>query len=330
MILRPWKFRKIDLLLFLLFLGLIFGSLSPYFTRWENILNIFIQSSVLLTAAVGMTLVIGTAGIDLSVGAIMALSGIIAAWLMKADAGVSAGLLGGLLLGGLLGALNGLMTAKLDISPFIITLGTAGIYRALALILTEAQPIYGLPWSFRWLGLGRWATIPIPVLLSLGLLLTGYFLVRWTPFGVHLRSVGDNPEGAYRMGVPVQGTIVRVYGFCGFTAALAGMIATARLNTAEAIAGLGIELEAIAAVVIGGTSFLGGEASLMGTFLGAMIIGTLANGLTIINVPSYYQQLVIGVVFILAVVIDTWRRKRNLRIDFWRKEGAKSKRRKRW
>jgi ribose/xylose/arabinose/galactoside ABC-type transport system permease subunit len=311
------RFKKLDLLGFLILVGGVFWLLSPYFLRWENIQNIFIQSAVLLTVAVGMTLVIGTAGIDLSVGASLALSGIVAAWLMKAGFGVTGGVFAGLITGGALGVLNGLVIAKLDISPFIITLGTAGIFRALSLIFTEARPIYGLPLPFRQLGIGQWGILPIPVLLSFLLVLVGYILVRWTPFGVNLRAVGDNPEGAYRMGVPVHSTLVVVYGFCGLTTALASMIATARLNTAEAIAGWGIELEAIAAVIIGGTSFFGGEASLFGTFLGALIIGTLANGLTIINVPSYYQQLIIGVVFILAVLADSLRRNKDIRLTFF-------------
>jgi ribose/xylose/arabinose/galactoside ABC-type transport system permease subunit len=319
---------KLELLSFLISTAVFFRLTSPYFLEWENILNIFIQSSVLLTAAVGMTLVIGTAGIDLSIGANLALSGIVTAWFLKSGSGVFPAVVVGLCCGSGLGVVNGFLTARLHISPFIITLGTAGVYRALALILTEAQPIYGLPWAFRRLGVGNWGPLPLPVLISCLLVLLGYFLVRWTPFGVNLRAVGDNLEGAFRMGVPVKTTLIGVYGLCGLTSALSGMIALARLNTAEAIAGLGLELEAIAAVVIGGTSFFGGEASLLGTFLGALIMGTLANGLTIINVPSYYQQLVIGVVFILAVWADSLRRNREIHIPFRSEKENPRKRRK--
>jgi ribose/xylose/arabinose/galactoside ABC-type transport system permease subunit len=308
-------FKKMDLMFFLILIGVIFWCLSPYFLTWENIKNILVQSSVLLIVSVGMTLVIGTAGIDLSIGANLALSGIVMAWVMKAGFGVIAGVSAGLTMGAVLGVLNGLAVAELDISPFIITLGTAGIFRAMALIFTEARPIYGMPMMFRHLGTGEWGWLPIAVLLSFLMVLVGYFLVMWTPFGANARAVGDNTEGAYRMGVPVQSTLIAVYGFCGLTAALASMIATARLNTAEAIAGWGIEMEAIAAVVIGGTSFFGGEANLAGTLLGALIIGTLANGLTIINVPSYYQQLIIGIVFILAVLVDSLRRKKVIRLN---------------
>lgn len=316
------SFKKLDLLGFLVFIGGIFAILSPYFLTWENFQNILVQSSVLLTVSVGMTLVIGTAGIDLSIGANLALSGIAMAWAMKGGLGVLGGVSAGLITGAALGLLNGLAVAKLDISPFIITLGTAGIFRALALIFTEARPIYGMPLAFRQLGTGEWGFLPIAVWLSFLLVLAGYFLVMWTPFGANARAVGDNPEGAYRLGVPVQSTLIAVYGFCGLTAALASMIATARLNTAEAIAGWGIEMEAIAAVVIGGTSFFGGEASLAGTLLGALMIGTLANGLTIINVPSYYQQLIIGIVFILAVLADSRRRRKKIRLKISNEKGG--------
>ncbi len=147
------------------------------------------------------------------------------------------------------------------------------------------------------------------MLLSAGVLAAGYLIVKWTRFGTNARAVGANPEGAFRMGIPLSRTIVAVYALSGTAAALAGVVVTARLNTAEAIAGLGMELEAIAAVVMGGTSFSGGEASIGGTLLGALIITVLGNGLTIINVPSYYQQLVVGAVFILAVAADRIRRR---------------------
>jgi ribose/xylose/arabinose/galactoside ABC-type transport system permease subunit len=306
------RFQKLGLLLFLVVLVSIFAASSPYFLTVENLTNILMQSAVPIIASVGMTLVIASAGIDLSIGSILALSGIIMAWVMKAGLGVAAGVTLGILAGGAMGALNGLGVARLGISPFIVTLGTAGIFRALALIFTEARPIYGMPFSFRMFGIGRWGFVPLSVLLAAAVAGVGYLIVAWSRFGTNARAVGDNQEGAFRMGVPVAGTLVAVYAVSGLIAALAGIVVTARLNTAEAIAGLGVELEAIAAVVMGGTSFSGGEGSIRGTLLGALIIGVLGNGLTILNVPSYYQQLVIGVVFILAVVADRLRRKGRL------------------
>lgn len=295
-------------------MGVLFSALSPYFLTWTNITNIMIQSAVPIIAATGMTLVIATAGIDLSIGSILALSSIIMAWCMKTNVGVIPSMFLGVLAGAGMGIMNGIGIARLGVSPFIITLGTAGIFRALALIFTEARPIYGFPMGFRILGIGTLGPIPLSISLSLIVALGMYFVLMWTRFGTNARAVGSNLEGAYRMGVPVNRTLIMVYGISGATASLAGLIVTSRLNTAEAIAGFGIELEAIASVVMGGTSFSGGEASIAGTLLGALIIGTLGNGLTIINVPSYYQQLVIGVVFIMAVLADRMRRKKMLEI----------------
>ncbi|MGD0659139.1 MAG: ABC transporter permease [Syntrophorhabdales bacterium] len=303
------RFQRLGLLLFLMVLALFFTVASPYFLARENIVNILIQSTVPVIVSVGMTIVIATAGIDLSVGSILALSGIIMAWAMKAGFGVAAGVTLGVLSGAIMGAANGFAIARLAISPFIVTLGTAGVFRALALIFTEARPIYDMPGPFRMFAIGRWGFVPRPVLLAAAVAGIAYLIIGWTRFGTNARAVGDNPNGAFRMGVPVAGTLVAVYATSGLIAALAGVVVTARLNTAEAIAGLGVELQAIAAVVMGGTSFFGGEASIGGTLLGALIIGVLGNGLTILNVPSYYQQLVIGLVFILAVAADRLRRK---------------------
>jgi len=303
------RFQRLGLLLFLMVLALFFTVASPYFLTGENIVNILIQSTVPVIVSVGMTIVIATAGIDLSVGSILALSGIIMAWAMKAGFGVAAGVTLGVLSGAIMGAANGFAIARLAISPFIVTLGTAGVFRALALIFTEARPIYDMPGPFRMFAIGRWGFVPRPVLLAAAVAGIAYLIIGWTRFGTNARAVGDNPNGAFRMGVPVAGTLVAVYATSGLIAALAGVVVTARLNTAEAIAGLGVELQAIAAVVMGGTSFFGGEASIGGTLLGALIIGVLGNGLTILNVPSYYQQLVIGLVFILAVAADRLRRK---------------------
>lgn len=302
------RFQRFGLLIFLLLMGAFFSFMSPYFLTWENVSNVLVQSAALIIAGTGMTLVIATAGIDLSVGSILALSGIAMATAMKSGLGVVPGAALGIFSGVLMGLFNGIGSAKFGISPFIVTLGTAGIYRALSLIFTEARPIYGFPMEFRIIGTGRLGPLPLSAILAFTVVGLAYLIISWTRFGINVRAVGDNPEGAFRMGVPVRRVLVAVYMFSGATAALASVVVTARLNTAEAIAGLGMELEAIAAVVMGGTSFFGGEASISGTLLGALIIGTLANGLTIINVPSYYQQLVIGIVFILAVLADRIKR----------------------
>ncbi|MFH1984312.1 MAG: ABC transporter permease [Pseudomonadota bacterium] len=302
------RFQRLGLLIFLFLMSAFFGCMSPYFATWENLANILVQSAVLIIVGIGMILVIATAGIDLSIGSVLALSGIVMAASMKAGLGILAGIFAGVLTGVLMGLFNGLGTAVLGISPFIVTLGAAGIYRALALIATDARPIYGLPVAFRVVATGHLGPFPLPAVFAFAVVGLAALIIGWTRFGINVRAVGDNAVGAFRMGVPVRGVLISVYMISGATAALASIVVTARLNTAEAIAGLGMELEAIAAVVMGGTSFFGGESSISGTLLGALIIGTLANGLTLVNVPSYYQQLVIGAVFILAVMADKMRR----------------------
>ena len=303
------RFQRLGLLAFLLLMGLLFTLMSPYFLTLTNLTNILIQSAVLLTLATGMTLVIATAGIDLSMGAVLALSGIVTAGVLKSGAGILAGLAAGLASGALMGLLNGLGIAYLNITPFIITLGTMGVYRALGLIFTQAQPIYGLPMSFRLIGTGRVGAIPLCIIVAAGVVGLGWFLISQTRFGANLRAVGDKEQAAFRLGVPLPRIRLMVYALSGLIAATAGLIITARLNTAEAIAGMGLEMEAIAAVIMGGTSFQGGEAKISGSVLGALILGTLQNGLTIVNVPSYWQQLCIGLIFIMAVMADQLRRR---------------------
>lgn len=299
--------QRFGLLGFVLVMGGLFSVLSPYFLSLRNLTNIFVQSAVHIIVAVGSTLVIATAGIDLSVGGILALSGIITAAALRSGMEVFLGTSLGIFSGAILGFVNGIGVARLSISPFIVTLGTAGIYRALSLIFTEARPIYGMPLSFRAIGTGQLGPIPVSVALAMAVVGLAHFIVSSTRFGTNARAIGDSPEASFRMGVPVAATQMGVYTLSGITASLGGMVVTARLNTAEAIAGWGIELEAIAAVVIGGTTFSGGQARILGTLLGALLIGTLNNGLTLCNVPSYYQQLVVGLVFVLAVVADRFR-----------------------
>ena len=299
------------LLLFSLGMIVFFSLVSPYFLSWENITNIFIQSSVHIVLAVGMTLVLASGGIDLSCGSILALSGVIGAIVLKAGLGPIFSICICLACGAFMGLLNGIGIAGLSISPFIVTLGTAGIFRALALIFTDAQPIYGFSPAYRFLGIGWIGSLPVSVVISLLTVVFGFLLVVWTGFGKQIRAIGDNEEGAFRLGVPVLGIRTWTYVLSGILAALAGIIMAGRLNTAEAIAGLGIELEVIAAVVIGGTGFSGGRAHIFGSMLGALIIGILANGLTIINVQTYYQQLVIGVVFMAVVLTDQVRKGRS-------------------
>ena len=300
--------QGIGLIVVLLVMTVGFGLASPHFFSIENITNILIQSAVHTIIALGMTMVMATAGIDLSIGAMLALSSIVTAGLIKTGTGTLTAVLAGIGSGAVMGLINGAGVGWLGMSPFIVTLGTAGIYRALALIITQARPIYGLPMELRRIGIGRIAGIPISVLIALGAAAVVFYVMNWTRFGTNARAVGDNDQGAFRMGVSTAVTRIGIYAASGAAAAIAGLVVIARLNTAEAIAGLGIELEAIAAVVMGGTSFWGGEARVIGSLFGTWLIAVLYNGLTLTNVPSYYQQLVVGLVFISAVIVDRLRR----------------------
>ena len=186
------RFQRIGLLAFIILMGAFFSFMSPYFATWENFSNILIQSAVLIIAGTGMTLVIATAGIDLSIGSTLALSGIVMAAAMKAGLGVFMGVSLGILSGALMGLLCGLGTARLGISPFIVTLGAAGIYRALSLIFTEARPIYGLPLGFRIIGTGRLGPLPLSAALALAIVGLSYLIISWTRFGTNVRAVGDS------------------------------------------------------------------------------------------------------------------------------------------
>ena len=240
---RSDQFQRFGLLGFLILIGAFFGVTSPYFISWENITNILVQSAVLIILGSGMTLVIATAGIDLSIGSILALSSIIMAASLKAGSGVFTGILLGVVSGLAMGVLNGLGAASLNISPFIVTLGTTGIYRALGLIFTDAVPIYGLPYHFRIIGTGWIGPLPVSVIVATMVSGLFFFLIVWTRFGTNARATGDNIEGAYRMGIPIKRTLIMAYALSGLSAAIAGVVVTSRLNTAEAIAGLGIELD---------------------------------------------------------------------------------------
>lgn len=299
--------QKFGLVLFLFVVSCSFGILSPHFLTWENLTNILIQGAAPAISATGMTLVIATSGIDLSMGSVSALSSILMASIMKKGYGTLFGVSSGLFLGAFLGSLNGMAVGILKVSPFIVTLGTAGIFRAVALIFTESRPIYGMPLSFRWIGVGQVLKFPISTAIAFVVATLCHVILRWTGLGVNARALGDNPNATFRMGTSIRTVFVLIYALCGLMAAISGVIVTARLNTAEAISGLGMELEAIAAAVIGGTNLTGGQASVLGTLLGSFVITLLGNGLTMANVPSYYQQLVVGIVFILAVVSANFR-----------------------
>ncbi|MEP4682689.1 MAG: ribose ABC transporter permease, partial [Rhodopirellula bahusiensis] len=281
----------------------------------ENGLNILRQISVNLSLSIGMTLIILTGGIDLSVGAILALSGAVAAGLLKngivieplgvkLQFTVIGSIVSGLLVGSAAGLFNGVAVTRFKLPPFVATLGMFSIARGLTMLWTGGFPVTGLGSSFGYIGTGVLLGIPVPVWITGGLVGVFVALTRTTRFGRHVYAVGGNERASLLTGLPVDRIKIAVYTLGGLLAGVAGLIVTARLDSAQPNAGLGYELDSIAAVVIGGTSLSGGRGSVMGTVLGCLIIGVLNNGLFLLNVSPFWQQVVKGFVILAAVAVD--------------------------
>ena len=294
---------RYGLVLSFLLLCIVLSLLSDRFLTVNNMVNILRQSTINGIIAIGMTFVILTAGIDLSVGAVLALATVVAADLMQREIGVLPAVAIGLGLGAILGVINGLIITKARVPPFITTLGMMTVARGLALTYTEGRPITGLPESFRFLGTGSLGPIPMPIVIAAATFIAAYFLLNRMRIGEYIYAIGNNPVAARYAGINVHRYIILVYAAIGLLSALAGMILTARLNSAQPTAGLGYEFDAIAAVVVGGTSFAGGEGGLGGTLLGVLVIAVLNNGLNLLNVSSFYQPVVTGVVIALALLL---------------------------
>jgi ribose/xylose/arabinose/galactoside ABC-type transport system permease subunit len=292
---------------------ILFSQLSPYFFTAENILNVSLQISITAIIAVGMTLVILTAGIDLSVGALVAWSGVIATSVLQIELPFSAAftlsLIAGLSIGALSGALAGFFITRMNITPFIVTLALMTIWRGAAYMYTDGRPIWGLPDSFSSLGSGRIFEIPVPTIIMIAIYVIAYVVLTMTRFGRHIYAVGGNKEAARLSGIDTERVLMQVYVICGMLAALSGILLASRMNSGQPNAGQMYELDVIAAVVVGGTSLFGGRGSIAGTFIGAMLIGVLRNGLNLLNVGSYVQMVVLGVVILLAVMMDQVRKK---------------------
>jgi inositol transport system permease protein len=312
------KFSKI---LFLISLIILFASQSERFFSIRNCLNILTDVSIYGVLSIGMTFVILTAGIDLSIGAVLAFCAMCGAYLIKGTGPeryavshhasfmgyswlISLGTC--LVVGVLAWSVHGIAITRIKVPPFVVTLGGMTIWRGATLIVGGGQPISGFDPAYRWWGNGSILWIPTPVWLFFFVAVAGYILLSLTRFGRQVYAVGGNLEAARLAGLPVNKIIVAVYAIMGALAGLAGFMLSARLSSAEAVAGQGYELTVIAAVVIGGTSLFGGLGGVVGTVVGTMLIGVLLNGLVILNVNSYYQQVIIGFIIIIAVGFDTY------------------------
>ncbi len=298
------RFRDAGTLLGLLLIGAVFASQSATFLTAPNLINILQQSSINACIALGMTLVIISGGIDLSVGPVAALSAVLAAAMLVGGVPVPLAILGALGVGMACGLLSGALIAWGGLQPFIVTLGGLSLYRALALIYTGGTPIFGLPDGFRALTNGSVAGIPNPVIAVGVLAVLAWVILNKTPLGEYFMAVGGNPEAARIAGVPVTLTKLSAYMISGLMAAVAALILIGRLGAAEPTLGTLWELDAIAAAAIGGASLMGGRGSIPGTLIGCVILGTLRNGLTLMNVQAFYQLLATGIIIIVAMLID--------------------------
>jgi len=288
----------------LVLLILLMCIIAPNFLSLNNGLNVVRSVSINAILAAGMTVVILTGGIDLSVGSVVALSGVTSVLMWTAGMPAIVCVIGGILVGALAGLVNGSLIAYLGLPAFIITLGALTYIRGFSYSLTNAQPLIASDLGFRGLGNGAVAGIPTPVVIMLLVYLVLWFVLDRTSFGRHIYAIGGNRESARLAGINVKWTLVRVYLIMGACAGLAGVIFSARVESGQPKAGEGYELDAIAAVVLGGTSLMGGRGRIFGTLVGALIIGVLSNGLVLMNVPFFYQLIVKGFVIVLAVGID--------------------------
>lgn len=286
---------------------LIFSSiLSPeYFLTASNLSQILVQSSVMVLLSAGEFFTILIAGIDLSVGSMLALTGMVTAKLMVVGCPFwLAILLGGLLLGMALGAINGALVNLTQLHPFIITLGTTAIYRGLTLIISDARAVFGFDRRFINFISGQLLGIPIPILITVAVVGALYFVAQHTKLGRNIYALGGNAQAAWFSGIKVKTHTFIVFVLSGLCAGVAGIVTTARTGAAEPNAGFGFETFAIASAIIGGTSFFGGRGRITGVVVGGLIIGVISNILNIMNVQSYYQQIVMGALIIVAVVVD--------------------------
>jgi ribose transport system permease protein len=297
--------RRLGTLAGLLGLCVLLWILTPHFLTVSNLLNVLEQTSINAVVAVGMTFVILSGGIDLSVGSLLALSGVVLATCLEAGWSPPLAIAVGLAVGCAFGGLNGVAIAWGRLPPFIATLGMMSIARGCALLFTEGRPVSGFEEGFRSLATTRLLGIPEPVLLTAAVYVAGRFVLSSTRFGRYVYAMGGNEEATRLSGVNVRLHKTLVYAVSGLTSAVAAALLTARLNSAQPIAGIMYELDAIAAVVIGGTSLAGGEGGVGGTLIGALIMGVLRNGLNLLGVSSFLQQVVIGLVIVFAVLLDT-------------------------
>lgn len=304
---KAWLLEQKSLIALLLLIVVV-STLSPNFFTLNNIFNILQQTSVNAIMAVGMTLVILTSGIDLSVGSLLALTGAVVASMVGADVNALVAVVGALALGAAIGGVTGIIVAKGKVQAFIATLVMMLLLRGVTRVYTDGSPINtGFSDNadlFSWFGIGRPFGIPTPIWLMMIVFLSAWYLLHHTRLGRYIYALGGNESATRLSGISVDKIKIIVYALCGLLAALASVIEVARLSSAQPMAGNGYELDAIAAVVLGGTSLAGGKGRIIGTLIGALILGFLNNALNLLGISSNYQMIVKAVVILLAVLVD--------------------------
>ncbi len=306
---------RLESLVVLVVLSVVMAVLSPFFLSVSNFLNILLATSTIGVLAIAATYVIGSGGLDLSLGSVMGLSGVAGAFVAVNLGMPSAlGLLACILAGAAAGYVNGQLVTRALVPAFIVTLGMLGLARGLALVISEGRVIYGLPPAMVFVGQGRPLGIPMPVIIFVVTALVAHCALAYTRFGRHTLAIGDSESAARAAGIRVDRHRRILYTLSGALAGLAGMLFMARINSGDPTAGLNYELTAITAAIIGGTNLFGGRGSILGTMIGALIMGVLQNGLNLLAVQSYYQQMAIGAVLILAVFIDQYQIRKESRV----------------
>lgn len=310
---RPYM-RELSCFFVLLMLCTVVTIFNPVFIRIGNLMNVARQISIIGTIAAGQTFVILIGGIDLSVGSIAAIGSIVVSDLV-ANKGVHfpLAMLLGFLVAGAFGVANGVLVGKAKLPPFIVTLGMMNIARGVTHLWTGGRQVSGFPPAFTYLGKGMVGVIPVPVIIMFIVYIVCYFVLMRTKFGIHLYAIGGNAEAARVSGVKIYTCIIMVYLISGLLSGLGGIMLAGRLNSGQPAAGIGYELDTIAAATIGGASLMGGKVNLWGTFIGVFIIGVLRNGLNLLNISTFWQQVAIGLVIIVAVYLDTVQKQRLVR-----------------
>lgn len=301
-LLMTWN--QLGMLLVLIILFIVLSIIAPNFLEPVNMLNVLKQVSIIAIIAAGMTLVILTGGIDLSVGSILALSGVVSVMMVESGVNAFAAMFLGIVVGYLVGLINGFFTAKTKLPPFIVTLGSMTFLRGIAYVICGGTPIVLTSSTFKFFGSSEIMGIPTPVYIMIAVYAIMFLALKYTMFGRHVYAIGGNEEAARLTGIKVERNLIQVYGISGLLSGLAGVVLAGRLYSGQPNAGIAIELDAIAAVILGGTSFTGGVGRIQMTIIGVLIMGFIGNGLTLLDVGYYWQQIVKGVVIVLAVLLD--------------------------